>query len=162
MQYSKRYVVKSIIFCVYYTVSAKHIIKWAFAIVYYSLYSNMYDETSVQSTWSMEFSFWCDLFKVSCFLSKTCSLKPNTFKRWRFVYYIPCTRLQNFVNVSPLFACDKKKCCYQNHKIELKHSNWKTVYRTVNPVLTKTLSTMNLYMYIKGTLQNFIFIAMGL
>ena len=50
----------------------------------------------------MEFSFWCDLFKVSCFLSKTCSMKPNTFKRWRFVYYIPCTRLQNFVNVSPL------------------------------------------------------------
>ena len=23
-------------------------------------------------------------------------------KPWRFVYYIPCTRLQNFVNVSPL------------------------------------------------------------
>ena len=58
--------------------------------------------TSVQS---MEFSFWCYLFKVSCFLSKTCSILPNTFKRWRFFYYIPCTRLQNFVNVSPLVEC---------------------------------------------------------
>ena len=35
-----------------YTVSAKQ--KWALTIVYYSFYSNMYDETSVQS---MEFSF---------------------------------------------------------------------------------------------------------
>ena len=46
--------------------------KWTFAFN-----SNMNDETSVQS---MEFSF-CYLFKVSCFLSKTCSIKPNTFKR---------------------------------------------------------------------------------
>ena len=30
----------------------------------------------------------------------------NTFKRWRFVYYIPCTRLQNFVNVSLLLTAD--------------------------------------------------------
>ena len=29
-------------------------------------------------------------------------MKPNTFKRGRFVYSLPCTRLQNFVNVSPL------------------------------------------------------------
>ena len=31
-----------------YTVSAKHIMKWTFAIVY----SNTYDETSVQSEWN--------------------------------------------------------------------------------------------------------------
>ena len=40
-------------------------------IYIYSLYSIMYDETSDQS---LEFSFWCDLFKVSCFLSETCSM----------------------------------------------------------------------------------------
>ena len=31
-------------------------------------------------------------------------MQLNTFKPWRFVYYIPCTRLQNCVNVSPLSA----------------------------------------------------------
>ena len=52
----------------------------------------MYEETS------MKFTFWCDLLKVNYSLSKMYSMKLNTFKRWRFVYYIPCTRLQNLVN----------------------------------------------------------------
>ena len=40
--------------------------------------------------------------KFVLFLSKTYSIEQNTFKRLRFVYYIPCTHLQNFVNGSPL------------------------------------------------------------
>ena len=97
MHYSKK-VVKIIIFCVQLHCISKVCIKWTmlYMSILYSFYSNMYEESSVQ------FSFWYDLFKVSCFLSKTCSMYPNTFKRWRFVFCIPCTRLQNFVNVSPL------------------------------------------------------------
>ena len=49
--------------------------------------------------------FLWNLFEVNCSLSKTCSMLLNTFQWWRFVYCIWYTRLQNFVNLSPLIAC---------------------------------------------------------
>ena len=116
MHYNKRWRKLSFSVC-NYTASAKQI--WNVHLpLYITLCIQICTTKAVFSPFqSMEFSFWCYVFKVSCFLSKTCSMKPNTFKRWRFVYYLPCTRLQNFVNVSPLRLTNVAMCDYQDMTI---------------------------------------------
>ena len=81
--------------------------KWTFTIIYITPFTDITRPCIQIYTMKPMFSligihFLSNLFKVHCSLSKTCSMSLNTFKRWRFVYCIPCTRLQNFVNVSPL------------------------------------------------------------
>ena len=60
---------------------------------------------SLHGLWnSLSDQFCADvIYSKSVVLSlKHVQCSRDTFKRWRFVYYNPCTRLQNFVNVSPL------------------------------------------------------------